>query len=1005
MRVLRIVEMVTLGIGAVLTLWLGMEQLSHVASSAQPAAAGQAPLSVVVNEVAWMGTLHSATDEWIELLNNTPDPVSVDGWRLSDGGDIDVMLSGLVSPHGFFLLERTDDTTVSDVSADQIYRGSLHDAGESLTLTNEVGAVVDVVHASGGWPAGWHLLRHSMERVDPLEEGYAGNWVANSGVYCNGLDAGGSPIHGTPRQPNGAGYNRGSPGEVLITAVHYDGYQEGDLDEAFQLLNVATGTITLTGWTVSDDEVSFAISSALALAPGQSTWCARQAEAFFLTFGRWPGCVYGGDKVVGEVPNLESADLLVVRDTAGAAMDAVLWGEDRGLQAWVGPALQPYGSSGIAVGGQVLHRKRDEGSGLPLPDTDTSADWANDRTPADVLFGPVHRGDLYGKRVAYPGWDQDVYSDTREIWATAWLTVGIAPDNAYQVVAGLLERARESILIEGYTFESVWLASVLTERIAAGVQVTLLLEGAPAGGMPEQELWICEQIVDAGGSVYFLHNDPQAGIHDRYKVQHAKLIIADGMWLAVSSESPGNHAMPVDEKMNGTAGNRGVVLITDQREIVNYVQGLFARDCDPLCHQDVVAYGQVGRYVVPPTYTAVYSTGGGAYGYMAPFSSTVPAFVADRWEVIHAPETSLRYSDGLIGMVLRAGPGDQVYVEQLYERVHWGYPDSDPSSDPNPRLEAYIQAARQGARVRILLDKGFDDSHENYQTAYYALGVAQSEGLDLDVRVGDPTQRGIHNKMVLAQIGDEKYVHVGSINGSEASSKVNRELALQVRSPGAYDYLRGVFEYDWAHSAGPYEALLPLVTRSFVGKSDHVLISEVLFKLEGDDELGEWIELYNPTADAVDLSGWHLGDAARARDYEGMYAFPQGTILPPGGVLVVARQSGAYRALGYVGKPLPDLECLDSSAVPNMISVAWGEGELSLGNAGDEVLLLDPAMKAVDVLVYGSGAYPMVSSFGDVSGVYNGDSLERWPANRDSNACQRDFRIRYAPEPGSVIVW
>jgi hypothetical protein len=537
--------MVFLGIGALLMLSLGMERSSQVASSTAWVETGQVPPSVVVNEVAWMGTLHSATDEWIELFNNTADPVSLDGWRLFDDNDLDVALSGVITPRGYHLLERTDDTTISDVAADQVYHGSLLDAGESLTLTNEVGAVVDVVQASGGWPAGWHLLRHSMERVDPTESGEADNWATNGGVYCSGFDAGGNSIHGTPGQPNGAALNRGVPGEVLISAVHHDGYQEGDLDEAFQLLNVTSRTVTLTGWIVSDDDASFAFSGTLALDPGQPAWCARQAEAFSRTFGRWPDCLYQGDTVVGEALDLGSEDLVVVRDTAGTAIDGVVWGQDRTLEAWTGPALQPYGSSGISAGGQVLRRKRDEQNGMPVPDTNTIADWANDGTPGGALYGPVCEGDLHGKRAAYPGWDWDAYSDTYEVEATGWLTVGIAPDNAYDVVAGLLRRARERILIEGYTFESVWLADVLRGRIAAGVQVTLLLEGAPAGGIPEQELWICERIVGAGGEVYFMHNDPQAGVHDRYKMQHAKYIIVDGTWLAVGSESLGNHAMPI----------------------------------------------------------------------------------------------------------------------------------------------------------------------------------------------------------------------------------------------------------------------------------------------------------------------------------------------------------------------------------------------------------------------------------------------------------------------------
>jgi hypothetical protein len=390
---------------------------------------------------------------------------------------------------------------------------------------------------------------------------------------------------------------------------------------------------------------------------------------------------------------------------------------------------------------------------------------------------------------------------------------------------------------------------------------------------------------------------------------------------------------------------------------------------------------------------------------MAPYSTAVPGFEADYLEVIHAPETGLRYSDGLLGLVLQAGLGDEVLVEQMHEPLHWGSAAEDVPTHPNPRLEAYIQAARNGARVRVLLDRGLDAEGENTESALYILDIAGKEGLDLEVRLGNPTGRGIHNKMVLVSVGGSRYVHVGSINGTETSSKVNRELALHVRSSGVYGYLEHVFEYDWTHSGGPYETWLPTLYREYIPVSDHVLISEVLFKLGGGAEFGEWVELYNPTSHAADISAWRLGDAVHRDDYERLHAFPAGTVLLPGASLVVARRAKDYQALGYADLPVPDFEWRDSNDVPNLRRTAYGEGDFKLGNAGDEVLLLDARLQVVDVLVYGSGSYPGVASFGDVGMVYNGSSLERWPANRDSNDCARDFRVRYTPDPGQTTHW
>ena len=78
--------------------------------------------------------------------------------------------------------------------------------------------------------------------------------------------------------------------------------------------------------------------------------------------------------------------------------------------------------------------------------------------------------------------------------------------------------------------------------------------------------------------------------------------------------------------------------------------------------------------------------------------------------------------------------------------------------------------------------------------------------------MGDPTGNGIHNKMVLVLDGEMGYVHTGSINGSENSSKNNREFAVQVQSRTTYDYLSGVFWYDWTEDL-EHSVFLPLVLR------------------------------------------------------------------------------------------------------------------------------------------------------------------------------------------------
>lgn len=164
--------------------------------------------AVVINEIAWSGTATSTADEWIELYNITNNPIDLTGWQLiSSDGTPEATLSGGIPANGYFLLERTDDTTISDVTADATYSGALNDTGETLTLKDDTGDIIDTANVNGDtWPGGTGGTgtppRASMERVNPLLPDTDDNWATNSGIIKNGLDANGNLINGTPKSQN-----------------------------------------------------------------------------------------------------------------------------------------------------------------------------------------------------------------------------------------------------------------------------------------------------------------------------------------------------------------------------------------------------------------------------------------------------------------------------------------------------------------------------------------------------------------------------------------------------------------------------------------------------------------------------------------------------------------------------------------------------------------------------------------------------------------------------------
>lgn len=121
----------------------------------------------IINEIAWMGTETSASDEWIELYNNTDQDIDLTGWTLKALDDRpEITLEGTIAANGYFLLERTDDSSVSDIAADQIYTGALGNSGESLELRNTENTLIDSLDFTEGWPTGDNSTKQTMERTD-----------------------------------------------------------------------------------------------------------------------------------------------------------------------------------------------------------------------------------------------------------------------------------------------------------------------------------------------------------------------------------------------------------------------------------------------------------------------------------------------------------------------------------------------------------------------------------------------------------------------------------------------------------------------------------------------------------------------------------------------------------------------------------------------------------------------------------------------------------------------
>lgn len=135
-------------------------------------------------------------------------------------------------------------------------------------------------------------------------------------------------------------------------------------------------------------------------------------------------------------------------------------------------------------------------------------------------------------------------------------------------------------------------------------------------------------------------------------------------------------------------------------------------------------------------------------------------------------------------------------------------------------------------------------------------------------------------------------------------------------------------------------------------------ITEIMYDAPGGDNGAEYVEISNAGQQSIDISGYYIGDAATRGGNEGMYRFPQGTVIEGGESMVITQSANITRdrynftadfelPVHETYNPQPD------PTVPTMIAdTDWGRGYLSLAQGGDDILLMNADQQVVDYVPY-----------------------------------------------------
>jgi phosphatidylserine/phosphatidylglycerophosphate/cardiolipin synthase-like enzyme len=489
--------------------------------------------------------------------------------------------------------------------------------------------------------------------------------------------------------------------------------------ESVAIKNYGSQSVALAGWTLTDGE-GWLTFTKRSMDPGATlVLCSNNSIQERL--------VPGVDSIEftsreltrkGRFALADDGDEITLLRPNGSIADRLFYG-----------ALQPSGPGwkGASVArpeaGAMLVRTE--------PDTNTSVDWTIS-VPRREAFGPFE-GD-------------------------AFVEPFLCPEQMRDRLIREFRHAQFRISVAIYEIGDTAIGHELIDARYRGVEVRVLVEGQPVGGIPETEISLLDSLYASGCDVRMIKSfDGYRG----YDFVHCKYAVIDSRRVALTSENWMRTSLD---------SNRGWGAVIEDASLAEECLTVFERDFS-LERLDISKYVPSDAFPTRP-------------GEGDEPTDDIPPAVTAEVSVLFSPETSLAPMRSLV-----QNATTRVLVELLY-------------LDPNMLtadglVRDLLDAAARGVAVRVLLDSGYYSTVEggdNDQAKDYITAMAEP-GSDIEVRFSTPYHEFglIHNKGVVV---DDVAV-VSSINWGVGPFARNREAALIIESGEVADFFATAFEDDW----------------------------------------------------------------------------------------------------------------------------------------------------------------------------------------------------------------
>lgn len=222
----------------------------------------------------------------------------------------------------------------------------------------------------------------------------------------------------------------------------------------------------------------------------------------------------------------------------------------------------------------------------------------------------------------------------------------------------------------------------------------------------------------------------------------------------------------------------------------------------------------------------------------------------------------------------------------------------------------------------------------------------------------------------------------GTTNNVTLSWNVTGDCSLATRSWIVKDESEGAnYEGIFQTKDGSVTAKYPYLEVNYTiapVSTSYPVINEVYYDVaasgKGVETTNEWVEIYNPTSLAVDISGWKICDNTSCRD------IPASSSVPAWGFAVLTPDISTW---GYWSIP--------AGASKIVLGGSIGGG---LSNTGDRVILQNTSSAEIDKMSYGTDP----SAF-TLPVIDEGWSFARLIKGFDTNSAS-DFWANSSPNPG-----